>query len=141
MVPAMREADRSEIVGQGWKPRHAMFRLWRESPDPQVGEVHDGTDWRLAAAWGDCGGMLDPVGSAWLFTTDMVERIPIAFFRQARAWSYGRLAVRQRLVSLVRADYACALRFFDMIGGFEVGDPQPMPPHGIPYSVIELRRL
>lgn len=117
-------------------PRHALFRLWRDSPDPQVAEYHDG---RLAAAWGDCGGMLDATGAAWLFTTQAVELAPLAFFREARSWAYGRLAVRQRLVSSVRSDYTSALRFFRMMG-FAIGEPETLPPHGISYSQIELRR-
>ncbi|HLX18473.1 MAG TPA: hypothetical protein VKS24_25070 [Bradyrhizobium sp.] len=139
LVPAMRAADRSEIEGAGMVPRHALFDLWRRSPDPQIAEIRDGAGWRIAAAWGDCGTMLNPIGSAWLFTTDAVELAPLAFFRHARSWAYSRLDFRKKIVSSVRSDYTSALRFFAMMG-FSVGEPQAIPPHGIAYSMIELRR-
>lgn len=131
----MRPCDRSEIVGLGLEPRHVLSQLYRESPDPQMAEYGG----EIAAAWGDCGGLLSSVGTAWLFTTPMVERAPLAFFRHAREWANNRLMVRQSLVSSIRADYTAALRFFAMIG-FEIKEPQPLPPHGILYSVIEMRR-
>lgn len=100
----------------GIVPRHLLFRCWHNSPDPRVAEIDDGYCWRVAAVWGDEGALLDPVGRAWLVTTPIIERLPLAFFREARREIGERLKLRRVLISQVAADYACALRFFRMLG-------------------------
>lgn len=137
LVGTMRAEDRSEIAGLGLSPRHALFLCWQESPQPRMAEVDCGDGWEIAAAWGDCGALLDPVGRAWLFTAPPIEAVPLAFFRETRREVAARLRLRRRLVSSVRADYQRALRFFTM-AGFRAGDPVAAPPYGLPYHPIEI---
>lgn len=130
----MRAADRAEIAGAGRIARHLLIALWRRSLDPRVGLL----DGHVAAAWGDEAGLLDEEGAMWLFTTPLVERLPLAFFRQTRAEIAERLQVRRRLISEVAEDYTAALRFFRLLG-FEIGEARAAP-SGMRYCCMTICR-
>lgn len=135
----LRAQDRSEIDGFGLSPRRALFHCWQQSPTPRVAEIAVDERWRPAAVWGDEGALLDPLGRAWLFTAPIIERVPLAFFREARRQIRERLQVRHRLISSVRADYSQALRFFALLG-FQISEALPQPPNGVLYHEIEIGR-
>lgn len=130
----MRAADRSEIIGMGLKPLRTLYHCWSGSAASCAVRATDGA---VIAVAGDVGHLLDPVGRLWLFTSPLVERFPLAFFREARAFLHARLAVRRALTSSVRADYTAALRTFDMLG-FQIEPPEPMPPYGTEYCRITM---
>lgn len=130
----MRAEDRGEIDAAGLLPRHLLPRLWRASLDPKVAFV----DGEVAVAWGDAAPVLARHGSMWMFTTKAVERVPLAFFREARSEIQRRLIVRASLAADVRADYAKAIRFFSMLG-FEIGGAFPVGPYGVLYRRMTIR--
>ena len=139
MSLSMRAMDRSEIEGAGMKVRHALNRIWRGSVDPRCAYVDSGLGWEIAAVWGDEGSMLEALGRAWLFTAPPVEKVPLAFFREARKDIAQRLTMRRMLRSSVRADYTQALRFFRLLG-FTIGPAVAVGPEGVFYREIAITR-
>lgn len=130
----IRADDRAELEGCGLVARHALQALWRRTPDPKCAVI--GGD--VAAAWGDHGGLLDPVGLMWFFTTPAIERIPLAFFREARRQIDVYLQWREALIADVGAEYDKAIRFFRMLG-FEIGEPR-MSEQGTAYRRMRIER-
>lgn len=118
LAHTMRAADRAEIELVGLKPRHVLMQLWRASIEPKVAII-DGV---VGAAWGDAAPVLATDGSMWAFTAPVIERVPLAFYREARREIADYLRVRHLLKAHVSCDYARALRFFAMLG-FNVSDP------------------
>lgn len=116
----MRPADRAEILASGHTVRHLLFRLWRASVEPKCALV----DGEVAACWGDEAGLLSENGVMWLFTTPTVEKIPLAFFREARAEIARRLETRRTIISDIADGYDAALRFFRLLGA-RIGEPMP----------------
>jgi len=133
MNRAMREADRLEITGLGFCPRHVLFACWRESPYRMAATL----DGEIAAVWGDAGSALDPVGQAWLFTAPPVMRLPVEFFRKTKEQVRGRLTMRHMLRSHVAEDYVAALRFFRLLG-FTIAPPEMF--RGVPMCEIRITR-
>lgn len=117
LAAMLRAADRAEIAAVG-EPRHVLFGLWQASLEPRAAIV-DGV---VAAAWGDAAALLSDQGAAWFFTAPPIERVPLAFFREARREVARMLAGRETLASDVRKEYVCAQRFFSLVG-FHVAAP------------------
>ena len=118
LAATMRAADRAEIEAAGLVPRQMLMQLWRDSIDPKVGLI----DGEVAAVWGDSAPLLAVEGSMWLFTTPAIERLPLAFYREARSAIRQYLGVRHELMAHVACDYVRAIRFFAMLG-FKVSEP------------------
>ncbi len=114
----MRAADRAEIEAVGLVPRHVLMQLWRASIQPKVALI----DGEVAAAWGDASPVLALEGSVWAFTAPVIERLPLAFYREARREIAEYLTVRRLLRAHVSCDYDRALRFFGMLG-FKASEP------------------
>jgi hypothetical protein len=133
LARTMRAEDRAEIEALGLKPRHVLFHQWRASIEPKAGLV----DGEVAACWGDAAPLLAAEGSIWLFTAPPIERVPLAYFQEARRDIAERLRVRRVLRAHVACDYERALRFFAMLG-FRVGDVVTMA--GGAYREIRIER-
>lgn len=118
LAMTLREADRAEIAAAGHAPRHLLSALWRRSLEPRVGLI----DGEVAAAWGDAGDMLSPVGEVWFFTAPPIERLPLAFLREARCEVARMLMGRRSLAADVHRDYGRARRFFALMG-FSIAEP------------------
>lgn len=116
LARTMRREDRAEIEGAGVHVKHFLFALWKESAAYRRTALVDG---EVAACWGDAAGTLEPEGAMWLFTAPVIERVPLAFFREARRGIAERLTMRSVLRSDVAVGYERALRFFSMLG-FEI---------------------
>lgn len=114
----MRAEDRAEIEDAGLRPRHLLAQLWRDTLAPKAAIV----DGEVAAVWGDAAPLLALDGSMWMFTSPAVERLPLAYFREARRDIGERLKTRRVLRADVACGYERALRFFAMLG-FRLGPP------------------
>lgn len=119
LAATMRPDDRAELEKAGLIVRHALHHLWRESLAPRAALV----DGEVAACWGDGGSLLGVEGRMWLFTAPPIERLPLAYFREARREIAAALQHRRVLRAHVLCGYARAERFFQMLG-FRLGDPQ-----------------
>lgn len=118
LAVTLRPEDRAEIEMAGLVPRHALAALWRLSPMPRAAIV----DGEVAAAWGDTAALLSDEGSVWLFTSPAVARLPLAFYREARAQIAEWLGSRQVLRAHAADSYRAAIRFFTLLG-FSIGEP------------------
>lgn len=131
----LRPEDRREIEGAGLVVRHFLIRLHRRTMEPMAALV----DGEVAACWGDEAGVLSDTGMMWLLTAPPVARLPLAFYREAKAEIARRLATRGTLVADVAADYDAAIRFFGMLG-FAIGEPRAVPPRGLLYRRMTIAR-
>lgn len=93
------------------------------------------------AMWGiTAASIAGELGCPWLLTTPGVDRHRRTFLRETRWWVEHRaLEMYPRLVNLVDADYAKALRWLRWLG-FTIGDPVPVPPNGHLFCRVERRR-
>lgn len=129
----MRAEDRAEFELAGMVVRHRLHRLHRMTWAPRSAIV----DGEVAAAWGDAAGLMDIEGLMWLVTSRAVERVPLAFFREARNEIARYLEDRETLRSCIAGPYLRAVRFFGMLG-FEVAEPQIID--GAEYRTIRIAR-
>src|ERR1700729_632210 len=108
----LRSMDRAEIEGRGFKPRHLLHRLYRQSPFSRAALLGG----QVAAVWGCEGSVLDTEGVPWLFTTPTVEQSKVEFFRETRRQIAEMLKSRQRLSTYVLASYTQSTLFFAALG-------------------------
>lgn len=113
----LRADDRAELEAFGLEPCAMLRRLAGESLFCK-GAIVDGLP---AAAWGCAGPMLSATGQMWLFTTPVVERVPMAFVKEARKAIAEVVSVKTSLVTSCLASYEKSLRLWAMLG-FTVGD-------------------
>jgi hypothetical protein len=78
-------------------------------------------DGEVAVIGGDSAPVLASEGLLWLFTTPLVERVPLAFFRMMREEISNIMEIRATVRSTVLASFERCLRFYRMLG-FEVSD-------------------
>lgn len=131
----LREGDRQEIVAAGEHPRRLIFSLWRESFVSRAGIV----DGEVAAVWGCAGPLLSTVGEMWLVTAPAVERVPLAFAKEARAMIRETLLIKHVLVSSCLDGYEKSLRLWGMLG-FDIGEAVPVPPNGAMFRQLVMER-
>ncbi len=130
-----RADDRAEIEAAGQTPRHLMYKLYQKSFIARAGFV----DGELAAVWGCTGSLLSSVGQMWLLTAPPIERIPIAFAKEARAMIREVLQHKRTLVSGCVDGYEKSLRLWSMLG-FEIGEAVAVPPHGAMFRRLTMER-
>ena len=118
LANTIRERDRHEIEGLGITVKKALWRGLRSSVMCRAvlinGEV--GAVWGLGCAWQDGVSLLSDVGTPWLLTSPAIERIPVAFIREAKREVAAMLTIKRRLENHVLADYRQAIRFLEVIG-------------------------
>ena len=135
LAETMRDADRMEILNLGYPVKKALWRAYRNSIRCKAALV----DAKVAAVWGLAIGLrrdvspLSDLGVPWLHTSSAIERIPVAFIKQAKAELAAMLAQRPKLESFVAADYAQAIKFIRLLG-FTVEKPEPIGINGAPFS-------
>lgn len=115
LARTMRAEDRAEITQAGHEVRHCLFRLYRQSMDPLTALI----DGEVAACWGDYSPLISDVGNIWMFSTPAIEKMPLAFAKEARAELMRLLERRRVLRSGVGVHYMKSLRFWSMMG-FEI---------------------
>lgn len=131
----IRAEDRAEIEGVGLHVRHLLVALYRGSLYRRAALV----DGEVAAVWGDSAPLISTEGAMWAVTAPVIERVPLAFFREARREIAERLQVRSVLRADVADSYTAALRFYRLLG-FEIGARRPLPPAGTLYREISIER-
>lgn len=115
---ALRPMDRAEIEGRGFKPRHVLSQLHRQSSMKRAALL----DGQVAAVWGAYGPLMADECYPWLFTTPLVERHKLEFFRETLRQVNEMLLSRRRLSTYVLSSYVQSVRFFALMG-FKTGEP------------------
>jgi hypothetical protein len=131
----MRAEDRDEVESAGFTVRHLLHSLYQDSTLRRAALV----DGELAAVWGLQGVMASDVGYPWLFTSAVVERVPFAYFRVARAEIERMLVTKRTLISHCTASYLRSARTFQMLG-FTLGVPDEFGPRGCLYRSLTMTR-
>ena len=131
----MRAEDREEVSALGVSVRGTVLRLYRDAIWSRAALI----DGEAAAIWGLNGALASFEGFPWLFTTPLVERVPLAFFRVTKGELARMLATKDTLVSGVAASYERSIRTWQMLG-FELGEPQQWGAGGALYHTLTLRR-
>lgn len=115
----LREEDRAAAAAAGFAPRDLLYRMWRDSPYRRAALI----DGQVAALWGCYAPLLCATGEAWLKTAPEVERLPLAFVKEARRELVAMLENRVELQTAVDARSERAIRFVRILG-FELDPPQ-----------------
>jgi hypothetical protein len=132
----MRPEDRAELINFGFcDVRRTLRRLMLLSTYCRSALI----DGEMAAMWGVSGSFMGYSGKAWLFTGQSVEKLPLAFFREARREVNEMLVGRSELVSQVLFSYERSIRFFRMLG-FEIENPLPIGVDGAYYCRMSIKR-
>lgn len=137
LAPRLREADRVEVEAAGGRsPLDALRRSLALSVEA----------WSATAGgepmccWGV--GSLDllaGVGSPWLLGSDLVERHPLAFLRRTRPTIRRWLDLFPVLANHVDVRNALSVRWLGWLG-FDVRQPVPYGPRGLPFHPFLMRR-
>lgn len=114
----LRAEEQAEIAATKLKTRHVMLSLYRQTIEPWAAVCHDG----VVAVWGDAAPVLAREGSLWLFTSPLIEKMPLTFAREARRWIGRYLESRETLVSGIGVGCGRAVRFYGMLG-FVIHEP------------------
>jgi hypothetical protein len=116
----LRPEEKAEISLVTARPRrHLMIALWLRS-SYSVALMIDGS---TAAIGGDSAPILSNESHAWMFTTSLIERAPLAFFRTLRAEIGKQLLIRSKLRSSIIATSDRCARFYRALG-FEIGEEE-----------------
>lgn len=137
LAPRLRQEDVDEILaGSGASALDALTEGVRRSVYSRSASV----DGRVIAMWGVAPTDADPkLGIAWLLGSPDLSRHRRPFLRHARHELAAMLIVRPVLINFVDGRYAAALRWVTWLG-FEVGEPRPLRPNGIPFHCIHISR-
>ena len=108
----MRDNDRMEVCSIGFTEREIV----RKSYDRAIWKKTVFVNGKLACMFGLGGHLLSDTGVPWLLTTREIERIPLAFVREAKREVRKMLGHFRRLENYVHADYAAAIRFLEILG-------------------------
>lgn len=131
----LRESDRREVIAlHGSDVRRAIRRCYHMSAICRAAFI--GGD--IAALWGMTGTMLSDESYGWLLTTPVIERAPIAFFKEVRRQLGEFMETRRVIRSCVAADYDKATRFFQRLG-FAAATPKPDGPNGVLFRELVIR--
>lgn len=77
------------------------------------------------------------VGCPWLLATPQIERRPRDVLVLAGAWLAGVMRDYPRLVNFVDDRHVTGRRWLEKLG-FDVGEPQPYGPDGLPFRRFEM---
>lgn len=131
----LRDADAEEVTCLGIEVRHALRMNYRDAILRRTAFV----DGRIAAMWGVCGDMLGDIGSPYLMTTPLVEKVPVTMLKEARKGIAEMLVIKKLLTGHVAASYVRACRFLEILG-FTLFDPEPLGPKQALFRKFEMRR-
>jgi hypothetical protein len=112
IAKALRDEHRQEIAAVNVKPRHVMLACYRLTPEPWACITREG----VMAVWGDAAPVMARIGYAWVFTSPLIEKVPLFFFREVRRQVRKMLETRDVVISDIGAGCEKALRFYKMIG-------------------------
>ena len=135
ILPRLRKEDRIELGSDPRAPRHTLIDLWRNSYFKQTYII----DGEIAAVVGGSGSISDDTAHLWLFTTDVVEKVPVTFVKEARRTLDSLLRQKRVLLSSVLASHERALKTYRMLG-FDVGPPRQFGATPYEFCLIRLER-
>jgi hypothetical protein len=124
----MREPDASEAKGLGYDPRRLLRSSFRSSLYARSAFIGS----HIAAMWGLTGDILSETGMPWLVTAPIIEKLPIAFIREAKNELENMLFLKPKLENYVIADYRGAIRLLEVLG-FHLDPPAPYGRRGVPF--------
>jgi hypothetical protein len=124
LARTLRAGDRAEIAAFNRDPRRVLRASFRASLTPPKVATVDGV---VAAIWGIGGEILSDTGAPWLMTGTVCDRVPVSFFRIAKAELALMLKIKPRLENYVAADYPKAIRLLEGLG-FILDKPSPIGP-------------
>lgn len=130
----LRPGDAAEVEAAAWSQQRALWQSKRSATIAKTMLVGNG----VAAIWGMHGSPLIGVGRPWLLTSPLVERVKIGFVREVKAEMRSFLSICPELHGMVDARYHQAVRLLEHLG-FELSDPEPWGPHGIPFRDYVMR--
>ena len=116
LARSLRAADRAECAGYGVTPAVGLRRSFYAASYRRTGLI----DGAIAAMWGICGTALGHTAHAFLMTAPIIEKLPIAFVREARREVKTMLETHERIEGEVAVEYHAAQRFLEVLG-FELG--------------------
>lgn len=125
----MRPADVAECAALGVEPLFAVLESMRVSAS-SVAILIDG---HVAAVGGyrlePCPLLAPRSAVAWVLTSGVVERHPIAFHRTVREWLAAMGEHVDVLWNQVDARHVSSLRWLERLG-FKLSEPKPLGPNG-----------
>lgn len=131
---SLRDADAAEVRALGMTPLEATFMSWQRS-DVAVTLALDPAPSSDVVAMAGLELSAKREAQAWLLTSPLVERFPMAFHRAAKQW----LAIAARYADVLwnRVDlrYARAVRYLEALG-FKRGAVDLVQPSGLPFVVM-----
>lgn len=132
----MRQADIDEIEAMGLAPAGAVMVSWYRAMLSWAWLVNE----EPAAVFGiSAQSFTSDQGMPWAITTSLVEKHRKAFLidsRKAFADCFGNY---RYMFNVVDDRHESAKRWLRWLG-FEIGEPQPYGPHGLPFRRFEYRR-
>jgi hypothetical protein len=131
----LRASDRAEVESLGIDVRVGIRNSYRNAILRKTYLV----DGEVAAMSGLCGSMLGDIGEPYLMTAPPVERVPLAFFKQAKIAVAEMLTLKLRLEGHVAANYTRACRLLERLG-FALGEPLPYGPQAALFRQYSLTR-
>lgn len=135
LAPRMRAGDAAEVMASnGYTPIGACLAALGVSSYARTLLI----DGEVAAMWGVApANVLTGLGSAWLLTTDIIDRHRRLFVRLSRLEVKRLLQMYSTIFQFVDARYRAALRWAEAIG-FTVGPPHPLRPGGPLFCLIAM---
>lgn len=112
LAQTLRDADRCECEAYGITPAKGLRRSFYASAWRRTALI----DGNIAAMWGICGTAIGHTAQAWLMTAPVIERLPLAFIREARREARSMLDHHDRVEGTVDVNYQAAQRFLGLIG-------------------------
>lgn len=132
----LRDGDLSEVQAAGMTGQRALWRSYRAAYYTSTAVV----DGEVAAIWGVGGSPMGRIGRPWLLTSPVVERVRLAFLREARFEVGKMLAIYPEMRGFVDSRYKGALRLLQALG-FDLSSPMPFGPLGMPFCEYRIRRV
>ena len=135
VAAGMREADRLEVWATSKSsPESAILESIRVSTHAWIGYYDD----RPVCVFGVAPlNMVAGIGSPWLLGTDELVERPAAFLRRCRPYVARMLAVYPKLVNHVDDRNEASKSWLRWLG-FELGEPEPHGPFGVPFRPFKL---
>lgn len=130
LARTLREADLQECLGYGIEPAKGLRQAYYQAFVRRTALI-DGV---VAAMWGirgdprngNYGSALGHTAYAYLLTAPIIEKLPLAFFRETRREVRAMLDTHCRIESECAVSYLQAQRFLHMVG-FEFDETVDLP--------------
>jgi hypothetical protein len=132
----MRPADAAEVMASGgYSPVEAIIDSWAHSKETWTASINGEVAAMFGVAHHPVGTELAPVSVGWLLTTPVVDKHPIAFYKECKkrlADMFDRYGV---IFNYVDTRHTRALEWAKRLG-FIVHEPVKFGKHGEPFRMI-----